>query len=965
LVLAVRGVLAEIPKPVDAPPALSPAEEAKAIEVPPGFRLELVASEPLITEPSGVCWDEQGRLYVCELHGYNLEGQLEVEELNKSGQLDTTVRRIEADERFKQAAKPGTYGVVKRLLDTDGDGRMDRAETLADDLPPVYGICPARGGLIVACAPHIMYLADRDGDGRAEVRETLFTGFPTGMLERGINAPQWGPDGWIYLGRGWGGGRITGPKLAEAVELPNTDFRIKPDGSAIEPVLGHTHTIGHALTLEGDRFVATTWKHSLYAAPIPWRYLARNPDAAYGDLEADAADYTTVFPLAPVHPWKLARSNQPGWKELYDAYGTSESSASGYFTSCCSPLVYQSASFPADYRGNLFVCEPAQSLVHRAVIERNGPELSVHRAPGEEQREFLASRDSWFRPVALAESPSGALFIVDMYREIIEDYSAVPRFMQQQYGVNNGLDRGRVWRLVADDAPNTPPANMSQLDDKSLAGELDSGSTWRRQTAERLLRERQGDQAAALVARRGSLAELTADTPTARAVELLRNHDALLVTDDQTLERVAALAETSDDPRLLLQFALSLGESSHPSATAALVSLARRHGEIRWLPAAVLSGARGRDLALAASLLGDAGPQGAAVLGPLAGAIAGRRQAGDLEALLVAVADAPDHAAEVAALTGMLSSLEATPLESAAVAALERLLASDNLAVKGLAARLAATLKLPNSPQVAELLAQAAADLADPAAPGETRQAAVALVALSDDANVGDKLLAAWPSATPALRATLLDALASRGDRIADVAAALEQGTLLASAFAVGHRSRLLEQADSHQRARLEGLFASSAPPNVEAALPRFQEALAGPRDPARGGPLFEKHCAVCHRVKNKGGVVGPELSQAFQRAEATLLRDLLSPSEKISSGYDAYIAATADGQQFSGVLAGESATSVTLRLADGTEKTLLRKDLESFTGARTSLMPDGFAEALSPQDCADLLAWIKQALAE
>ncbi|MFO0898298.1 MAG: PVC-type heme-binding CxxCH protein [Pirellulales bacterium] len=963
MLLATTGILAEIPKPTDAPPALAPAEEAKAIEVPPGFHLELVASEPLITEPSGVCWDAEGRLYVCELHGYNLEGQLEIDELNKSGQLDTTVRRIQADERFKEAAKPGTYGVVKRLYDTDGDGLMDRADVLAADLPPVYGICPARGGLIVACAPDIVYLADRDGDGRAEVRETLFTGFPTGMLERGINAPQWGPDGWIYLGRGWGGGRITGPHLAEAVELPNTDFRVKPDGTAIEPVLGRTHTIGHALTPEGDRFVATTWKHSLYAAPIPWRYLARNPDAAYGDLEADAADYTTVFPLAPVHPWKLARSNQPGWKELYDRYGTSESAASGYFTSCCSPLVYQSSAFPADCRGNLFVCEPAQSLVHRAVIERHGPELSVHRAPGEERREFLASRDSWFRPVALAEAPDGALFIVDMYREIIEDYSAVPRFMQQQYGVNNGLDRGRLWRLAHDQAPSAKPADLSRLDDPALAAELESGSFWRRQTAERLLRERQGDEAPALAARSGSLADLSADTPTPRAVELLRNHDAVLATDNQALERVLHLAETSDDPRLLLQLALSLGESADARAAAALVSLARDHGHIRWLPAAILSGARGRDVALATSLLANLGPQGDAVLGPLSAAIAVRRNAAELESLLVSVAATPDQAAQIAALHGLLSSIEAMPLEPAAVAALERLLVSDNLAVKGLSARVAAALKLPNSPQVTELLAQAAADLTDPAAPATSRQAAVALVALSDDA--ADTLLTAWPSATPALRATLLDALASRGDRIAAVAAALEQGGLSASAFAAGHRSRLLEQADSHQRARLEKLFASSAPPSAEAALPKFQEALAGPRDADRGGPLFEKHCAVCHRVKNKGGVVGPELSQAFQRAEVTLLRDILAPSEKLSSGYDAYVAATADGQQFSGVLAGESATSVTLRLADGTEKTLLRKDLESLVGAGVSLMPDGFAEALSPQDCADLLAWIKRALAE
>jgi putative membrane-bound dehydrogenase-like protein len=960
-----RLAVAQIPEPSDAPKPLEPAEAAEAIETLPGFRLELVASEPLITEPSGVCWDEQGRLYVCELHGYNLEGQLEVDELNKSGHLDTTVRRIQAEDRFKEAAKPGAYGVVKRLRDTDGDGRMDQADVLADDLPPAYGLCPARGGLIVACAPDIVFLADRDGDGRAEFRETLFTGFPTGMLERGINAPQWGPDGWIYVGRGWGGGRITGPRLAAPVDLPNTDFRIKPDGSAIEPVLGGTHTIGHALTPEGDRFVTTTWKHSLYAAPIPWRYLARNPDAAYGDLEADAADYTTVFPLAPVHPWKLARSNQPGWKELYDAYGTSESAASGYFTSCCSPLVYQSEHFPASCFGNLFVCEPAQSLIHRAVVERDGPALVVRRAPGEQRREFLAGRDSWFRPVALAEGPEGALWIVDMYREIIEDYSAVPRFMQQQYGVNNGHDRGRIWRLVHDEAPPARPAEMSRLDDAALAAELDSGSFWRRQTAQRLLRERQGDDAPALVARRGLLAELTADTPPARAIELLRAHDRALANDAAALEQVIRLAERTRDARLLLQLALSLGESTDPRATKALLRLAREHGEIRWMPAAILSGACRRDRAMAAGLLAEPGPHGAETLESLSAAIAARREADGIEAVLAAAAASQHSAAQAGALAGLLSSLEAIPLSPVAKASLHQLLASDDLAVKGLAARIAAVLKLPNSPQAAELLARATSDLADPAAAVERRQAAVALLALTDDNGVGATLLTAWPSATPALRATLVDALVARPNRVGAVVEALERGELNAVAFSAGHRSRLLERADSHLRARLEQLFLTAAPPNFEAALGRFQAALALERDAERGGPLFEKHCAVCHKVKNKGGVVGPELSQAFRRDEATLLRDLLAPSEKISSGYDAYVVATHDGQQFQGVLANESATSVTLRLADGSERSLLRKDIESLVGSGVSLMPEGFAEALSPQDCADLLAWIKRALAE
>lgn len=375
----IEMVLGQIPKPADAPQPLSPSASQHAFQVAAGFRIELLASEPLVTEPTGVCWDEHGHLYVCELHGYNLEGQLEIEAMNQSGVLDTKVQRVQAAERFKEQAALATYGVVKRLSDQDRDGRTDTVQVLASNLPPAYGICPARGGLIVAGQAEILFLADRDGDGVAEVRQTLFQGWKSGALERGINAPQWGPDGWIYLGRGWGSTRITGPHLREPVDLPNTDFRIQADGTAIEPVGAGTHTIGLAFAADGTRFFTTTWKHALYAVPMAWRYLARNPDAAAPSLEADASDYTTVYPIAPVHPWRQARSSQPGWKELYAAYGVAESAASGYFTSCCSPLVYQSAAFPAEYQGNLLVCEPAQSLVHRSLIEPDGPGYRVRR----------------------------------------------------------------------------------------------------------------------------------------------------------------------------------------------------------------------------------------------------------------------------------------------------------------------------------------------------------------------------------------------------------------------------------------------------------------------------------------------------------------------------------------------------------------------------------------------------------
>src|SRR5439155_23720770 len=141
---------------------------AKTVTLPGGFRLELIASEPIIREPSGMCWDERGRLYVCELHGYNSEGQLDIEELNKTGKLDREVRRYFVEPRIFEAVKKERYGTIKRI-ETDPRGRTTKATVFADRLPACYGMVPYRGGLIVACGPDILYLADRDGDGVAEV----------------------------------------------------------------------------------------------------------------------------------------------------------------------------------------------------------------------------------------------------------------------------------------------------------------------------------------------------------------------------------------------------------------------------------------------------------------------------------------------------------------------------------------------------------------------------------------------------------------------------------------------------------------------------------------------------------------------------------------------------------------------------------------------------------------------------
>lgn len=900
LVLESAPSVSEIPPPTDAPRPLPPEASAAAYRLPEGFRLELVASEPLVASPSGIAWDEQGNLFVTELHGYNLEGQLEIEELNKAGQLDTEVRRVQAAEKFKQAAQPGTYGVVKLLRDTDGDGRMDQADGWATNLPPAYGLVPARGGVIVACAPHILFLADRDGDGRAEVRETLFTGFPVQVLERGINAPQWGNDGWIYFGRGASGGTITGPNLRQPVRLPGSDFRIRADGSAIEPVSGGTGTFGFALTETGDRFVMSTGEPGRFVAPLPWRYLMRNPDAATPSLERPTGD-RRVFPRAAPHPWRRKRAEDPAYFKFYrDRYGASDSEASGWFTSACSPLIYQDAMLPG-LQGHYLVCEPAGSLIHRATIEPDGSALRLVRPPEESASEFAASNDSWSHPMNLVHGPDGAVWVVDYYREIIEDYSAIPRHLQQQYGLYAGHDRGRIYRLTHRDAPRPPSLGMAALDGTALVREIASPLRWRRLTAQRLLAERGDASMAPGLRRMLATPDLAPSTIIAglRTLEwwnVLRPEDltgfvdhpaesvrvhALQLADPwfrgpkgtgllrnqkgtDLWERVLATAAAERSPRVQIQFALSLGEADDPRAFAMLARFAREFSSVSWMDAAILSSLHGRSVEMLAELVREPGGSHA-FLESLAQSIAARRVEADLaRALLLSGSAAPE--VQSAILKGLAKGRKNAPHRPL----------TDPLAGAVLA-RLGASVH------------------------GEVRGAARALEDTLLPALAGDPL--EQPAPLPASKAAITDE-----------------------------------------------------------AFREYVGALSAPRDLRRGQDLFRQTCATCHRLGDEGHAVGPDLMGQLGIAEEGLLKDVLLPDERIRTGYEATLVEMADREPVTGILREDGATSLTVVLPNGVEQVLLRRDVTGVRRLPGSLMPS-FAETLSPEDLAHLLAWMRSLL--
>src|SRR5262249_23504413 len=155
-----------------------------------------------------------------------------------------------------------------------------------------------------------------------------------------------------------------------------------------------------------------------------------------------------------------------------------------YITSACSPVVYSADLFPGPYRGNTFICDPANNLVHRDVLVPRGATFVAQRADA--AHEFLASTDTWFRPVNLTVGPEGALYVVNFYREVIETPLSLPDDIKKKLNLES-RGRGRIWRIVPEGfRPSRQPA-LRKESTEELVRQLTNANSWWRLTAQRLL----------------------------------------------------------------------------------------------------------------------------------------------------------------------------------------------------------------------------------------------------------------------------------------------------------------------------------------------------------------------------------------------------------------------------------------------------------------------------------------------
>lgn len=958
LLFACASILAAEPEvdPKDLPrfPALSPSEAVKSFVIREGFKVELAASEPNIGSPVAISFDEDGRMYVVEMRDYSEH----------------------RDEKL---------GRIRLLEDTNNDGLFEKSTIFAEGLAWPTAVVCYDGGIFVGATPDILFLKDTNGDGKADERKVVFTGFGKGVerlnVQQLLNSFHWGLDNRIHGANGGNGGTIEQVASgAPTLRLGSRDFSFDPRTLVMRAETGGGQ---HGMSFDdfGRKFVSNNSSHIRMQA-YEDRYLQGVEGIALPpgmvDNIAREGPAAEVFRISPEEPWRTIRTK---WRVAGQVPGPIEGGgrASGYFTGATGVTIYRGDAFPPEFRGNAFVGDAGGNLIHRKILEPNGVLFEAHRAPDELNREFLASRDTWFRPIQFANAPDGCLYVIDMYREVIEHPWSIPPNLKKLIDLDSGRERGRIWRIAPHDFERRPTPRLSKADATELVKSLDHSNGWHRDAAARLLFERNGTNALA-----EAKAVLKSARPEARAhaLGLLASWNALSADDVQTCleakqpglgERALIACESIEDAqpaKLASDFAKTVTARTEPRVSLQLawtLSAVQPSHSVELLERIIATNPG--DRYLAAAVLVAAGTNGPALFQRLV---------------------ANDSFFQQDAAAGFLGKLVATASRSSLEEALERASALPPETGMRLAAAVLGVLDrrgIARPKNAAELIERAwvslraddpkvqmaSAQLLQRDGTGPTTAALEKAFRESKfDAVRGEAFRGLARS--PARAATFLwdhwaELPTSIRQRAVDEILALEPGSwLIIDALKAGKIGRAdltipqiqaLRQHPNPQISRPALELLGKVDSDRAAVLERFRPSLQMSGDLGAGEKAFTERCATCHRYAGKGIAVGPDLESVRGNGREYLLTHMLDPNREVNSRFVMYVAELRDGDTISGILARETDSEVTLRLANAEEKTVPRSQLKSLKASAQSLMPVGLEEGLDSAAVAGLLDYL------
>jgi len=944
---------------------LPPEEAARAMTVPPGFKVTLFAGEPDVHQPIAFAIDDRGRLWVAEAYSYPI--------------------RVPEDQARDQ---------ILIFEDTDGDGRFDSRKVFADRLNLVSGIELGFGGVYVGAAPNFLFIPDKDGDDRPDgPPQILLDGWGWQDSHETLNTFTWGPDGWLYGCHGvFTHSRVGKPGTPDGERTPINAgiWRYHPTRHTFEVFAeGTSNPWGIAFDKHGQLFETACVIPHLYQV-IPGGRYERQAGSHFNPYT-----YEDIKTIAD-HRHFLGANPHAGNGRSADAGGGHAHSGA---------MIYQGGAWPEEYDGSLFMNNIHGARLNRDTLEPKGSGFVGHHAP-----DFLLANDSWSQIINLKYGPDGQVYFIDWY----------DRQQCHHKGVEvHDRSNGRIFKLSHGEA-KPARVDLKTLTRRQLVDSLADKNEWRAAHALRIIRER-GPSEEMMFALLGTAVRNEEDPAIglriiwglfangsygdAEFATLLDERDpdarawAIRLAVDDEVDRPKTFARFRDlatsDPSPVVRLAIASALQRMPLEKRwPIIEALLAHGEdsddhnlplMEWYAFEPLAAADpSRALAIAA------GAKVPKILPFTVRRVAAIGTPEALATLIDALGRAGGSEPRRAILAGINEALKgrrsvAMPASWAGVSA--RLQADASPEVRSRATALALTFgDLSALAAFRAVLADAKADLglrrealaallkAGDAGSVPTLQALVAdpalrgpairgLAAFADPGTPG-LVLGAYTNLAPAERRDALNTLASRpayASALLDAVGRKQMAAADLTADLIRQVRNLKDPAIDARIAEVWGSARETPADRLKQIIEARARLTAKPErapDVQLGRAVFARTCQQCHVLFGAGGNIGPELTGSNRADLDYILSNVYDPSALIGKDYQAHVVATRDGRILTGIVRAEDKDAITLATAN---ETLIvpRGDVEERRLSEASMMPEGLWAPLPDHEVRSLVAYL------
>ena len=944
-------------------------------QIESGFTLSIVAKEPLIESPVDLEFTEAGDAMVVTMPGY--------------ASLDKPSR-------------------ILLLKDNNQDGVYDDKIIYADNLRLASSILPYKNGVLVTDAPYLLFLRDTDQDNKMDVVDTLMAGVFTQALSHNFNGLTYGLDNWIYVANGGNGGKLYWwGDTASVMDLRGQDFRFSLEKRMMERIGHSSGGFGLGINTWGHLFETHNLNHISHLV-FPQRYVdgvKLSMDHSLSNISDHEVDgLSRIYPIGE----QETRVNHP--------------EQSGYFSGSCGITYYEGGAFGPEYEQTMWVADVVLNLIHVDKIKPQGASFVASRLF--EKKEFLASTDRSFRPLNMTVGPDGSMYVVDMYRKVIEEPEWIPDEIEKELDLNAGKGQGRLYKISKRGSTSAASGTDQFKSVTGMISSLQNNNIWVRKTAHRLLMAQtlsdenlesltqllQSNSALARVHALWILAAkekleidqlMTALNDRVAGVRenALQIAERYLKTSNPILNKCVALLQ-DDNQRIRMQAALTLSTlpkevfdlHKNEIQDALIKSIATLSDS--WNLAAITLATKHEPAELFKRLVENFAPSNEKLLPNLA-LVCGNSAAN--AHVVLQVLDHPKLSADIKhqIIQGLKDGLSTSISTEIILPEIKKLEKTEDIEMITVLAAIRSQLKLPPSPQFLnfskvalhkvldysfadsirfkqltlleqvpyEVKSEVLFQCLNNSEPIKIQSAALRQLSTYDNPAIGKQLVKKWTSLGPQTRRLAGDVLLFKKVHHDALLTGLEAGRINIGEmnFDLERRRMLIWWSENDNiKRRAEALFSDAGVLNRKEAMDKMKPALTLAGSAANGAKIFETMCGNCHVYGSVGQTVGPILTEINRKSKALLMHDILDPNAAVNTEYINHRLETKEGEVHMGIVDSETDKYIVIKKMGGTKVTINKADIKNLSSMGTSLMMEGLEGAMSIQDMADLLAFLQ-----